>query len=150
MTGTLKCHWPSWASNIFFFLHWPREISTGHWPVVKRCLDILSFLVPLGSVCIIDCHACSHLSSVSKCEYSVLSMHPAYRKVQAREASLVGNCIDMFYLYKSHFTSAVCSLDVLYCAVQSEVALIERYYNSVPRLQASGPVLSLPLPLCVT
>ncbi len=58
------------------------------------------------------------MSGLSRmCEYIFGTQYAShkYHKVQAREASSVGRCIDISDLYKSHFTSAslyTCSLDV--------------------------------------
>ena len=65
--------------------------------VVKRCLvSLCSFISIVGS-----------LGCVS-IRYSVPTHE--YHKVQAREASSVGSCINMLDLYKSCFTSGGCTL----------------------------------------
>ncbi len=62
------------------------------------------------------CSFITHSQFAQMYEYSVLSTHPhEYCKVQAREASSVGSCINISDLYKSHFTSTglyPCLLDV--------------------------------------
>ncbi len=63
-------------------------------------------------MCIIDCHA---IHILWEWGFSTQYAFHEYCKVQAREASLVGYCINTSDLYKSHFTSTglhPCSLDV--------------------------------------
>ena len=84
--------------------------------VVKRCLVCPLFLI---SVCISDCHAIRILR-----EYLVLSTVGGYYKVQAREASSVGCCIDTSDLYKSCFTSVglhpyLLDVTLLCCPIRS-------------------------------
>ncbi len=62
-----------------------------------------------------------------------------YHKVQAREASSVGYCIDKFDVWsvQESFTSVglhPCSLDVTLLCYPIRIPRIERYHNSVPRL----------------